>query len=815
MSTLATIVKATKITNGAFVSNIEVFDTLSGTNNCTDPSQWFIISTELFVPAGNNDPITLSVPESFGNLPNGSFPLKSKNNIVGSIANSDSNNFTVTFQKSIPGNITTTFNFLTKLTSSAQKKISSPQTLNYVFTVSTGDSFESSINFIPKDVNKLSSNGGIYSENNTAWFIADIPISSLNQASRFSSKPAVASSFEFNTSLTTYEIVVKVDDLNRPISTVPFTALKDQSDSSQISLYINTKIDGGEYLRIKYYSQLLSTASVGTTVSLKATNSENTRFSKRDDDSQTLTTNYYSGNETNVEDTNGTNSQSAATSQITTLYSNSSSTNNETYETYSLIARTDSAIVTQIGTWIPITTLTSSSTTTSDPATSSSTSDYASISESSSAVHVQSTINSTATAQKVSSISESSSVTDVQSTTNSTTTAQEASTSLISTSSSSATSNTTLSIPSSSSASILSTSRIGSNLKGYNSSEIYESYSVITLTNNGQLTSFTSWFAISTEASSTSSPTIPYTASSATPSSTAQETASHSVSTTVKNSYETYSLITITRDGKETVSTSWFPISTFSRDGNQTATSTSSIAITQSASEDSYETYSLVTLTKDGKETVSTSWFAISTISHVSNKPSASASSNVNTKSNSEDPCETYSLVTLTKDGKETVSTSWFPMSTISGTNKDASTSSTSMKESIEATTIKARSTVGESSAYETYLLTTKLNGGEATVSTNWYAISTAHSSTRSSLASTIMSSSGVIFESQEVPAPSKIQTSFTSTPSIELQLSTSVASNSSSIPSITIYEGYARRSSISIGGIFSGILLITLQLLR
>ncbi|QLG73671.1 hypothetical protein HG535_0F01820 [Zygotorulaspora mrakii] len=775
------IVSAASGSNGAFFTSLEVFNTLSGDFNCTDPNQWFVINAGLYIPEGSNEPIYLSVPDSLGNLPNGSFPLKAKNDVIGAIENIGSNNFTLTFNDHIQQNTTTSFSVLTKLTAETQEKISKPQVLNLEFDVSSGDSFTSAINFIPKDVNQLSTNGGIYAENNTAWFIADLPLSALDQPSRFSSRPTIKSSYKFNTSLTACEMILKVDDLNRPLKTVPFTALHDQSDSSQISIYINTNIDGGKYLRIKYFSEPLTSSAIGNMISLQATDSENTRLAKRDNAPQTITANYYSGNDTGTNDSNGSDLQSIQQSPMRAMYINATSSSGaDSYETYSLLSRTGSAIVTQIGTWIPISTIrtdsslsiittppTASQTTSiistqnarlgsSSAVNSSATSDVETASPSSATLSTVAQASALSTSR--SSFSNSGSLYISAANSSKSTNSQTTTTARSSVSSSSAISNSTQSLKtlrSTRSDETSSRTTFAPYSADYNKSDSYLTYSVISFTNDGELTSFTSWFAIATESASSSFFT------------------SSSLSTTPS------------------------VISTGSKN-----TATAPVNTSLSTMYDSTQEYSLITKTQDGKTIVSTSWFPVSTIKSSSSfvKQTIVSTISKGAQSSADSTYETYSLVTRTVSGAEVISSDWFPVNTVEN--------STSFAVPVTSSTVSLAVTTSQANSdYETYSLVTKTKSGEKTELTNWAPISAVQPSTKTVSQDSCMSC--IVTTDSSVPLMSTGTTLSIMAQTATSQLDMFTLSQNSSVPALSIYEGEAKRTSFGFGGILVGLLLL------
>ncbi|QLL33121.1 hypothetical protein HG536_0E00310 [Torulaspora globosa] len=335
----------------SFFIDVQLSDAFTGSTNCTDVNHWFLVEADIFVPRGANEDIYLTVPQDFTSLPNDSFPLKSGSRTIGLVASDHSNTLRISYNNSLPRNTTASLSFLAQLSGDAKKKIKSPGSENYSFEVSTGSSFNRTINYVAKDLTALTSNGGIYAENNTAWFTADVPLSMLNRATIFSSQGTSNSSYAFDTSLTTVEVVVAVNEFNQPQRSFPFTAFKDQSDSSRIQLRINTKIDGGKYLRVNYYSKPLKTATIGNTVSLNYPNG----LSKRDG-ALTISSNLYAVSQANVQNQGTGDESSASTPPVVSV----SGTSNGAYETFYLETKTEPGVYTEIGTWLPISTLSTS-----------------------------------------------------------------------------------------------------------------------------------------------------------------------------------------------------------------------------------------------------------------------------------------------------------------------------------------------------------------------------------------------------------------------------------------------------------------------
>ncbi|CCD25911.2 Egt2p NDAI_0G01350 [Naumovozyma dairenensis CBS 421] len=332
-----------------FFSDIQLKDAYSMTTNCTDPNHWFLVQAELFVPQGSKNDIYMTLPEQFGSFPTESFNLLHNSDKIGSVMGNSSNIFTISFDqdKTNDNNLTATFNFLTRLSAEYQLEISNPQSISFSFQSSNGEPQNKTINFIPSEISTINTNGGIDTVNKTAWFTIDIPIETFLQPVYFIAQPSNIenNSFQYNTALTTIEIVSTVGSFNQPITSVPFSAFKDQSVGSQIKIFFNTKINGGKYLRIKYFTDVISTNMISNSVHFTYPNSSisSNSYAKRDEISEISTTNLYGDSIANVDLANDETSNTFL--------------QNEIFETYRLESTIRSAIVTEYGTYIPIATL--------------------------------------------------------------------------------------------------------------------------------------------------------------------------------------------------------------------------------------------------------------------------------------------------------------------------------------------------------------------------------------------------------------------------------------------------------------------------
>ncbi|CCC70199.1 hypothetical protein NCAS_0E01290 [Naumovozyma castellii] len=349
-STVPTYSNKTDVTPEAFFSNIQLTDAYSGNANCSDPNHWFLVEGELFVPQGTDSDLYFTIPRDFGSLPDGPFDLLFDSSKIGSINYNDSNIFTVSFLKEeLTSNVTTTFNFLTKLSGQSQLAISGPQQSEYTFNVSSGTAFTETINYIAPDISDLTTNGGIEDGNNTAWFTANIPISTFLEPVDFISQ--LSDSNKFDISSLSIEIVTSVGSFNQPLTSVPFTAVDDQSTSSQIKLLFDTNLSGGKYVRISYSSDSLNAAIITSQVELLYPNvtSTSSNLVKRDT-SIVLDSVLYASAMANIDTTSNPSADSEST------VPDNVSLTNDIYKTFILVSSVQSEVLTEFGTYIPITT---------------------------------------------------------------------------------------------------------------------------------------------------------------------------------------------------------------------------------------------------------------------------------------------------------------------------------------------------------------------------------------------------------------------------------------------------------------------------
>lgn len=286
---LVTLAQAKDIT----FQNLTLVDSYTRNQNCTDLSHWFLIDAQLSVGKGTHNDIFFSVPSDFDSFPN--VPLNisnSKGKQIASIYEHSNNMFGINFSNEFQQNTTINFNLLTKLSNSSQSDIEVGEQKTYIIRTTTDNVFDSTINFVGKDLTKMTTNGGSFSNNNTAWFIADIPVTFLSDATTFKSIKTGENDYKYNTKLTKLEVVTKVDTLGNPLESVPFTAYKDQSSSDEIEITIDTRISGsGKFVRIHYFTESLDLTPISNAVTLNQAN-----YLKKRDSTESTTTTVYGDN---------------------------------------------------------------------------------------------------------------------------------------------------------------------------------------------------------------------------------------------------------------------------------------------------------------------------------------------------------------------------------------------------------------------------------------------------------------------------------------------------------------------------------------
>lgn len=214
--------------------------------------------------------------------------------------------------------------------------------------------------------------------------------------------------------------------------------------------------------------------------------------------------------------------------------------------------------------------------------------------------------------------------------------------------------------------SILTAETASQAISGTNSnSSGHLTYSLATKTQSGEYSIFTSWFAVSTLPTTTTTlsatvatnGSVTYSQTTFTSGSTFSRDSVDSASISVSNDTVTSSTATASRDSNSSISTS----------------SSSTIAHTNATTSHLVSkrlTYTVLTKTKGAKATEYTSWFAIGTIPTTSSLSATSTLKSVNTSIAE----KTFTVVTKTEGGKVTEYTSWFAVSTLSTANPVSNT---------------------------------------------------------------------------------------------------------------------------------------------
>lgn len=376
--------------NNVCFTDIQLIDSYTKNQNCSDPSHYFLIETQLYIGKGSytEEEVYFSVPSEFDSFVN--LPLNIVNNgqRIASIYDKGNNIFGIKFPNSFSQNTEINFNILTKLSNSTIESIDQQvgENMTFTFRTTTDNVFNSTIRFLNKNVDSLTTNGGYFSNNNTAWFTADIPIALLNTAVTFKSVKTGSNDYKYNINATKLEVVTSVDSLGNPLTADPFTAYTDMSTDDQIEILIDTIISGsGKFVRVHYYTEKLDKTPISNSVSLIQSNSLNKR-----DLTETVTGTVYGGNniDTNTNDVVGISSKSTSSLSSTStglkttpLYSNNTytSTSSPSISTsFSELTFSESAlngITTEILSGL-ITTVNNSSPATSVPSSSSSSASF-------------------------------------------------------------------------------------------------------------------------------------------------------------------------------------------------------------------------------------------------------------------------------------------------------------------------------------------------------------------------------------------------------------------------------------------------------
>lgn len=353
-------------------TNISIIDSFTNGFNCTDANHQFLVSAEIYLTDGENGDIYFTIPDSFTNFSSiPSIIYDSSNNKLANVFQvGTSNTFGLEFASKIYSDAVVSFNFLTKLSNAAQELITSPQSITYNFNTTTGDNFDTTINFTEINSIGITTNGAVFSENGTAWFTTDIPVKLLNSAVTFQ---ASAVDFKFDLKKTKVQVIGSVDALGNPLKLVPFTAYTDNSVVNEIKISIDTNISGGKFVRISYFSEKIDSVSINSKVSLLRDDGLAKRDSSNSAVISTSSVTLYNNNEEHsIADTSSI-SGSSSVSSIRLLYANSTyvkPTSTTTKEqlitakyvtngltTYDVVTITQDPILTQMVSYVAISTL--------------------------------------------------------------------------------------------------------------------------------------------------------------------------------------------------------------------------------------------------------------------------------------------------------------------------------------------------------------------------------------------------------------------------------------------------------------------------
>lgn len=776
----------------SFFTSVELRDTVSGYDICTDPKHWFMIEAEMFISEGQSESISLTIPEDFTSLPETPFHLLHKSVDVGQVINHE-NMLIVSFPTPPKENITATFNFLAKLSSDALKRLSKPLDIEYDFETSQNDRFKQLMHFQAKNLTQVTVNGGMYAHNKTAWFTVDIPVDQLDQSVFITSESKTGSpKYMIDTTLTRCEMIYAVDAFHEPTVWTPFAPIEDKSSSASINMRFDKTPEGkGKYLRITYFTLPLVHRTVGSQVTFSKKRAAG--ILKRDlQDGFDL--NVYANSYVNLYQREENEANLATSSSA--IYSNSSRPQSKSYSIPSsaLLPSVSSTrtVPLSLSSGLSITFATSQDYTTEFPITSS-------VNTVSGSPITDTSVPSTSSANLTSGVSSSTVPPDtsISISTSPTSTLSQISSSGFPgksfTSSPTSNSSETLAPASSSefpnyssqssssyslveSASVLPSSLLSNTSSTLDSttsalsSGNSEIFSVMTSSSSGQTFESTVLSAASSTASATQTSSI-----------LVNSTVNSMSDTATSGSYQTNSVITTTENGEATSFISWLPIATDSVSNNGTVPSAAS-----------YETYSVITSTENGQVTSFTSWFPVAT---------ESASNNITTTSAMS--YETYSVITSTQGVQVTSYTSWYPVSTLS---KETSASVTSQSSAYEtysvitgtvdgqitsytswfpiATTNTKTAVTSSKDTYETYRIITSTENGEVTSFTSWLPVAT------ESVLSNEATPTATSYETYSVITSTEdgLVTSFTSWfPASTENVSTSVAA-----PSATPYETYS-----------------------
>ncbi|KAG0672237.1 hypothetical protein C6P45_003712 [Maudiozyma exigua] len=267
-----------------YFSDVKILDSYTQSTDVTNLDHWFIIQPKITIPAeSSTDPIQITIPLAFGSYNSGSFDLMYGTTTVGTVNIIDgSNTLTVSFNTyvtTLQSEIDVEFNLLAKFSKSAKELVNKPMSLSYIVNATNDKTFQPTLNFIGTDLTTITTDGGVYGTNNTAWFVINVPISSLNGALTIQVNPTGSNSFYYDTDFTNLQVVTAVDEFNNPTASVPFTAYQDKSTAASLFFNLTSNISGGKYLRIAYASGPLMYDAITNEVTINSnTNLDNTVY---------------------------------------------------------------------------------------------------------------------------------------------------------------------------------------------------------------------------------------------------------------------------------------------------------------------------------------------------------------------------------------------------------------------------------------------------------------------------------------------------------------------------------------------------------
>lgn len=251
------VVPAANAKDSSFFTNVDVRDSVSGYTYSQDPNNWLLVEVRMFLSEGQDSDMFLSIPKAFTELPAETFELMHRSQAVGKVMISDEHLIQISFTNPPRDNITTHFQFLTKLNSDAVESINVPKIIEYKFYSSQGEHFKRPIRYEPKPLGKVFVDSGMFWHNETAWFVVDIPMKQLFEPVYVFSDPGAGSHINQHRiirDMTRCELVTSVDSFHRPKISEPIEPLEDYTSDSSILMKFDHDLEG-YYVRISYYTK--------------------------------------------------------------------------------------------------------------------------------------------------------------------------------------------------------------------------------------------------------------------------------------------------------------------------------------------------------------------------------------------------------------------------------------------------------------------------------------------------------------------------------------------------------------------------------